>query len=134
MHTMLELNFSGNHLRGSRPIVSFDANFTQGEAHWVLLKEMLTQMFATPRNHKRSKPFIDHILTFSRLGEGSEAAVWMRNYQIAHSAEEGVEPQLIEVGPRLTLQPVQIFEGSMSGGVIWKVRAEFFSSPSVTHA
>ena len=131
VHTMLELNFSGNHLKGSRPIVSFDGNFTNdGEPHLVLIKEILKQMFSTPRRHKRSKPFVDHIITFSRLGVGNEASIYMRNYQIAHSAEgPDVEPQLIEVGPRLTLEPVQVFEGSMRGATLWKNAS--FVAPNV---
>lgn len=107
---MLELNFSGNHLRGSRPIISFDAGFDgDNSPHWKLMKEMLTQIFATPRFHKRSKPFVDHVITFSRLDD----CVWLRNYQIA-------EETLIEVGPRLVLKPVQIFEGSLRGATLWK--------------
>ncbi len=115
IHTMLELNFSGNHLKGSRPIVSFDAGFDNGEPHWQIMKEVLTQVFATPKHHKRSKPFVDHVISFSRLDD----SVWMRNYQISKS-EEQEQPQLVEVGPRLTLTPVRIFEGSLKGATLWK--------------
>jgi ribosome biogenesis protein BRX1 len=142
IHTMLELNFSGNHLKvslffscfcknglffcettlnlfsnqffkGSRPIISFDAGFDKGgEPHWVLMKDLLMQIFATPKHHKRSKPFVDHVICFSRLDD----SIWMRNYQISSSSsdrEQQVEPQLVEVGPRVTLTPVRIFEGSL---------------------
>jgi ribosome biogenesis protein BRX1 len=125
IHTMLELNFSGNHLRGSRPVVSFDAGFDQGEPHWTLIKEILAQMFSTPKHHKRSKPFVDHVVSFSRL----EDSVWMRNYQISQSAEPEGEAQLIEVGPRVTLTPVRIFEGSLRGATLWKNSA--FVAPNL---
>lgn len=82
IHTMLELNFSGNHLKGSRPIVSFDSGF-DGEPHWALIKEVLMQTFAVPKKHKKSKPFVDHVLSFSRL----DGCVWMRNYQISRTDE-----------------------------------------------
>jgi ribosome biogenesis protein BRX1 len=124
IHTMLELNFSGNHLRGSRPIVSFDAGFDKGEPHWALMKEILSQVFSTPKHHKRSKPFVDHVISFSRL----EDSVWMRNYQISKS-EEQEESQLVEVGPRVTLTPVRIFEGSLRGATLWKNSA--FVAPNL---
>ena len=43
VHTLAELKLSGNHLKGSRPVLSFDANFDQ-QPHLQLLKEMLTQV------------------------------------------------------------------------------------------
>ena len=42
VHTMAELKLSGNHLKGSRPVLSFDARFDE-LPHLQLLKEMLTQ-------------------------------------------------------------------------------------------
>ena len=43
VHTTSELKLTGNHLRGSRPVLSFDASF-DAQPHWQLLKEMLTQV------------------------------------------------------------------------------------------
>lgn len=43
VHTMEELKLTGNHLRGSRPILTFSSNFDK-DAHWKLLKEMITQV------------------------------------------------------------------------------------------
>lgn len=40
MHTMDELNFTGNALKGSRPILSFDASF-DASPEYQLVKEML---------------------------------------------------------------------------------------------
>lgn len=36
------------------------------------------QMFSVPKTSRRTKPFIDHILTFSIL----DNKVWFRNYQV----------------------------------------------------
>ncbi|CAN6476818.1 unnamed protein product [Victoria cruziana] len=43
VHTMEELKLSGNHLKGSRPILTFSNNF-DARPHWQLLKEMITQV------------------------------------------------------------------------------------------
>mmetsp|Transcript_24877 Transcript_24877/g.62687 ORF Transcript_24877/g.62687 Transcript_24877/m.62687 type:complete len:213 (+) Transcript_24877:221-859(+) len=77
IHTMDELKLTGNHLKGSRPVLSFHAAF-DGEPHLQLLKEMFTQMFATPKGHSKSKPFFDHVLSFA-VGDGH---IWVRNYQV----------------------------------------------------
>ena len=76
VHTMAELKLSGNHLKGSRPVLSFDASFDQ-QPHLQLMKEMFTQSFATPRRHPKSKPFHDHVISFHFL----DNRIWLRNYQ-----------------------------------------------------
>lgn len=43
IHTMDELKMTGNCLKGSRPVLSFDKAF-EDKPHWKLLKEMLTQV------------------------------------------------------------------------------------------
>ena len=88
-----------------------------------------------PRTARRSKPFIDHVLTFSIL----DGKIWFRNYQIvaaetdpgasalaaaaaaaqekaggrvakgrASAGKKGEEkpPTLVEIGPRFVLTPV----------------------------
>ena len=47
------------------------------QPHLQLLKELLTQTFATPRRHHKSKPFCDHVLAFGV----ADSRVWLRNYQ-----------------------------------------------------
>jgi len=42
---MEEMKLTGNHLKGSRPLLTFSSNFDK-DAHWKLLKEMLTQVVA----------------------------------------------------------------------------------------
>jgi ribosome biogenesis protein BRX1 len=104
VHTMDELKMTGNCLKGSRGIVSFDAAFEETE--WGrLTKELFThvsltgsylsslspsthgicvvvkkqqQIFGVPAQARRTKPFIDHILTFSIL----DSKIWFRNFQV----------------------------------------------------
>ena len=83
---------------------------------------MLSGAFNTPKNHPKSKPFIDHDVAFSYY----ENKVWIRNYQVLNqneeqfTAEDDVEKLvLIEIGPRLCLDPVKIFDGSMGGKTLW---------------
>ena len=118
IHTMAELKLSGNHLKGSRPVLSFDASFDE-QPHLQLLKEMFTQVFATPHRHHKSKPFFDHVISFSV----ADGRVWMRNYQV--TPDPGAKrptPQdvtLVEVGPRACLNPIKMFSGSFGGPVIY---------------
>ncbi|XP_064477342.1 ribosome biogenesis protein BRX1 homolog isoform X2 [Ornithodoros turicata] len=109
VHTMEELKMTGNCLKGSRPLLSFDKSFND-HPHSKLLKELLAQVFGTPRHHPKSQPFIDHVLTFSLL----DNRIWFRNYQIVE--EDG---SLVEIGPRFVLNPIKIFNGSFSGEVIY---------------
>ncbi|KAF6155797.1 hypothetical protein GIB67_039128 [Kingdonia uniflora] len=43
VHTMEELKLTGNHLKGSRPLLTFSSNFDK-DPHWKLLKELITQV------------------------------------------------------------------------------------------
>ena len=54
VHTMQELNMTGNALKGARPLLSFDATF-ESSPHWLLVKEMLTQVRAPP-SHPHCAP------------------------------------------------------------------------------
>lgn len=77
VHTMDELKMTGNCLKGSRPILSFDKSF-ESAPHWALLKELLAQVFNVPKGSRRSKPFFDHVLSFSI----ADNRIWFRNYQV----------------------------------------------------
>jgi ribosome biogenesis protein BRX1 len=112
VHTMDELKMTGNCLKGSRGILSFDAAFEETE--WGrLTKELFThvsdvpsrpyprsrcvlivgtvcgekqqqqQIFGVPPQARRAKPFIDHILTFSLL----DSKIWFRNFQVRHDSK-----------------------------------------------
>jgi ribosome biogenesis protein BRX1 len=62
-HTMDELRLTGNCMRGSRPILTFDAAFDT-TSHLRLLKTIFTDVFGTPRGHPKSKPFVDRVMAF----------------------------------------------------------------------
>lgn len=93
---MAELKLTGNCLRSSRPILSFDPLFAE-KPHYTLLKELFLQIFGVPKQHPKSQPFFDHVFTFTILDD----RIWFRNFQIL--SEDGA---LAEVGPRFVLNPV----------------------------
>ncbi|CAG9530138.1 unnamed protein product [Cercopithifilaria johnstoni] len=110
VHTMDEVRMSGNCLKGSRPVLSFDSTF-DSQAHFSLIKQLLLQTFSTPYHHPRSKPFIDHVFTFSIT---ADAKIWFRNFQIIDGTFE-----LQEIGPRMVLEIIRIFDGSFEGSVLY---------------
>eukprot|EP00698_Gefionella_okellyi_P017085 TRINITY_DN4950_c0_g1_i1.p1 TRINITY_DN4950_c0_g1~~TRINITY_DN4950_c0_g1_i1.p1 ORF type:complete len:381 (-),score=58.80 TRINITY_DN4950_c0_g1_i1:18-1109(-) len=114
VHTMDELKLTGNHLKGSRPMLVFDSHF-DAEPHLGLLKDMFSQMFNTPRGHGKSKPFVDHVLSLSYI----DNRIWFRNYQIIDAEHNPKDQQLVEVGPRFVLDIVRIFAGSFCGATIF---------------
>lgn len=151
---MKELHFTGNALKGSRPILSFDAAFDKTPA-MRLVKEMLLHTFGVPRGARKSKPFTDHVLGFT-IADGK---IWFRNFQICESeptkkpqdGEEGeggspakgkgktkalpeLETQLslVEIGPRFVMTPIVILEGSFGGPVIYENKE--FVSPNAVRA
>ncbi|KAL1137636.1 hypothetical protein AAG570_009332 [Ranatra chinensis] len=108
--TMGELKLTGNCLKGSRPLLSFDENFNT-RPHYALLKELFVQIFGVPNHHPKSQPFIDKVITFTVM----DNRIWYRNYQILK--EDGA---LAEIGPRFVLNPIKIFSGSFGGSTIWE--------------
>ncbi|KAH9001098.1 ribosome biogenesis protein BRX1 [Lactarius akahatsu] len=129
VHTMDELKMTGNCLKGSRGLLSFDAAFEETE--WGrLTKELFTHIFGVPPQARRAKPFIDHILTFSIL----DSKIWFRNFQIVE--KDPLQPNgppemsLIEIGPRFVLTPIRIFEGAFGGATVF-ANPEFVSPAQV---
>lgn len=118
IHTMEELKMTGNCLKASRPLLSFDPLF-QSTPHWKLLQELLTQIFGLPKNHPKSQPFIDRVYTFTIL----DHRIWFRHYQIV--SEQGA---VAEIGPRFVLNPIKIFTGVFGGPVLWT--NEHYVSPN----
>ncbi|TMW66117.1 hypothetical protein Poli38472_003882 [Pythium oligandrum] len=126
VHTMDELKMTGNALAGSRPILTFDKAFDESP-HLQVIKKLFTQVWGTPKNHPKSKPFIDRVMSFYY----ADGKVWCRNYQIADEADsKKVEQaalhkgedlvQLIEIGPRFVLTPIRIFDGSFGGQTLYQ--------------
>ena len=110
IHTMGELKLTGNCLKSSRPLLSFDEAFDK-EPHLAVVRELLTQIFGVPNQHPRSQPFFDHVFAFSVVDD----KVWFRNYQILVE-EDGA---LAEIGPRFVLNPIKVFAASFSGQTLW---------------
>ncbi|KAM0335230.1 hypothetical protein ACHAQA_000272 [Verticillium albo-atrum] len=153
LHTMEELHFTGNCLKGSRPLLSFDAAF-DSEPHYAVIKEMFTQTFGVPQGARKSKPFVDHVMGFSIV----DGKIWIRNYEIkeveATEDKEGekedeatksskkaaskarglkdTDVSLLEIGPRAVLTPILILEGSFGGPVIYENKQ--FVSPNQVRA
>ncbi|KZV69043.1 Brix-domain-containing protein [Peniophora sp. CONT] len=118
IHTMDELKMTGNCLKGSRGVLSFDAAFDETE--WgKLVKEMFTHIFGIPPTARRAKPFVDHVLTFSLL----DNKIWFRNFQIIE--KDPLQPNgppttsLVEIGPRFVMTPIRIFEGAFGGATVF---------------
>lgn len=139
LHTMDELNLTGNCLKGSRPILSFDSTF-QSKPHFAVLQELLQHQFGVPKGARRSKPFVDHILTLTI----ADNKIWFRNYQIAETQAKDVvledgskrkagkgetEIELIEVGPRFCMTLICVLEGSFGGPLIYENKE--YVSPNV---
>jgi ribosome biogenesis protein BRX1 len=142
---MEELNFIGNCLKGSRPVLSFDAAFEK-QAHLRVIKELLTQTFGVPKTSRKVKPFVDHVMGFTV----TDGKIWIRVYQInesepgkkkvtADGEEMDVDPapkkkvkstefdvNLVEIGPRFVLTPIIIQESSFGGPIIYENK-EFVS-------
>ncbi|KAG2466145.1 BRX1 protein, partial [Polypterus senegalus] len=110
VHTLAELKMTGNCLRGSRPVLSFDPKF-DSEPHYAVLKELFIQIFATPQYHPKSQPFVDHVLTFTI----ADNRIWFRNYQIIEE-----DSSLVEIGPRFVLNLIKIFSGSFRGSTLYE--------------
>ena len=129
LHTMEELHFTGNCLKGSRPILSFDAAFEK-EPYLQVLKELFTHVFGVPPEARKMKPFIDHVMGFS-VADGK---IWIRNYQINEVADPTKESDinLVEIGPRFCLTPIIIQEGSFGGPLIYENK--MFVSPNQVRA
>ncbi|EPY49553.1 ribosome biogenesis protein Brx1 [Schizosaccharomyces cryophilus OY26] len=116
LHTMDELNMTGNALKGSRPILSFDKTFDSAP-HLKIVKELLQQTLGIPKGARRSKPFIDRICTLTI----ADNKIWFRNYEIRQNEDPEKDPvTLFEIGPRFVMTIINILEGSFGGPVIFK--------------
>ena len=142
---MSELHFPGNCLKGSRPILSFDSTFSS-QPYLLVIKELLTHIFGVPQGARKSKPFVDHVMSFT-VADGK---IWIRCFQISETAvsksdatkekavdDKAVTPKvskkagdtkitLVEIGPRFVLTPIVILESSFGGPVIYENK-EFVS-------
>ncbi|ODV63745.1 ribosome biogenesis protein BRX1 [Ascoidea rubescens DSM 1968] len=140
IHTLDELNFRGNCLKGSRPVLSFDKKFDQS-IHFSIAKELFIQAFGVPLSCKKRKPFIDHVMTFTIV----DNKIWVRNYQISetNAAEHNFDNQskgelkiddlsLMEIGPRFVMNLIVVLQGSFGGKKIYENKE--YVSPNVVRS
>eukprot|EP00939_MAST-03C_sp_MAST-3C-sp1_P002043 g2043.t1 len=143
VHTMAELKFTGNCLLGSRPVLVFDKLFDT-IPHWKLIKEIFTQIFAPPVDHPKSKPFVDHAISFFIV----DGRIWFRHYQIVTRTEtqavkaaralkadnqtqfDNAKSSLVEIGPRFVMDVVRVFDNSFGGKTLFQNPK--FVSPNAT--
>ena len=92
---------------------------------------MLISAFNTPKNHPKSKPFIDHVISLNWLN----GRIWFRNYQIVNENDDQFTEKddiqklsLVEMGPRFCLMPIKFFESTLGGEALWQ--NEEFISPT----
>merc|ERR1712137_760072 len=87
---------------------------------------MLIQCFGTPRNHPKSKPFHDHVMSVYYM----DKKIWFRHYQITPKTikddNNADERQLTEIGPRFVLDPIRYFTGAFSGQTMY-ANSNYFS-------
>jgi ribosome biogenesis protein BRX1 len=140
VHTMGELGFGGNCLKGGRGVVVFDksfedAEFGGGQEHKGLVRELLRGVFCVPQRGVRGmKPFVDRITGIF----GLDGKIWVRVYELREVDKKREESRersstdvsLVEVGPRFVLTPIVILEGSFGGPVIYENK-EFVSPNQV---
>jgi len=119
IHTLGEIRYSGNCLLHSRPLLNFDKAFDT-VPFLKLVKQLLVQAFGTPRNHPKSKPFVDHVASFFY----SDKKIYFRHYEVApHSPDDLNDPEkqhLTEIGPRFVLDPIRILSGAFQGECIYE--------------
>ncbi|KAK0634705.1 Brix domain-containing protein [Bombardia bombarda] len=147
LHTMEELHFTGNCLKGSRPVLSFDSVFEE-EPHLKVIKELFLHIFGVPQGARKSKPFVDHVMAFS-IADGK---IWIRNYEIREvekvkgdeeeseetaakarkssksSGDKDTDVSMVEIGPRFVLTPIVIQEGAFGGPILYENKR--FISPN----
>lgn len=134
LHTMDELSFPGNNLMHSRPLVTFDPAFDETPM-MKLTKELLLQVFTAPAGHRRTKPFVDHVISFTYV----DGRIWFRHYQIVDAAlnekltDKSVESTLVEIGPRFVMAPIKCFSQAFHGATLWE-NSGFISPNEVRRA
>lgn len=128
-------------MKGSRPLLSFDAGFEKREER-KLLKCLLEDVFGVPRGHPKSKPFVDRVMAFCYV----DGKIWVRNYQITETTAPNASTartqkklhghtfstSLVEIGPRFVLTPIRIFRGSFGGQTLY--RNPEYVSPNETRS
>ena len=108
IRTSEELKMPGNCSKRNRHVVSFDSSFSKDNLLKVV-KEMLTQLFAVPKNIERVQGAVDRIIGFSSI----ESKIFFRNFEVLDGNE------ITEIGPRFVLTVVKVMSGFMQNDVLY---------------
>ena len=121
IHALNEIKLMGNCIKYSRPLLSFDKSFDEQE-HLKLIKEMFIQTFNSPKGHPKTRPFYDHQISFYNINN----QIFIRVYQILNEIKEKFtnsdqedKIQLLEIGPRFSLNLIRIFGDSLGGKTLY---------------
>uniref|UniRef100_A0A4W4GC89 Ribosome biogenesis protein BRX1 homolog n=1 Tax=Electrophorus electricus TaxID=8005 RepID=A0A4W4GC89_ELEEL len=119
VHTLAELKMTGNCLKGSRPLLSFDPKF-DAEPQYALLKELFIQGTSTPY---LVSPALFFFLITSSVRFVFADGWFPRALQIIEE-----DASLVEIGPRFVLNLIKIFQGSFGGPTLYE--NPHFQSPN----
>jgi ribosome biogenesis protein BRX1 len=106
--------FLGNCLRHSRSILSFGSDF-HNKPEYSLLKNLFVDIFNLPKEHPKSQPFFDKVISFEVIN----GLIYIRLYQINKAGFKNENVELVEVGPRMTLQVIKVFADFMTGDILY---------------
>jgi ribosome biogenesis protein BRX1 len=107
--------YTGNFMIASRTVFSFGPQFdVKPEYH--LLKELLVDSLNVPKNYPRTQRYLEKVMAFELV----DGLIYVRMFQIKknESIKQGFE--LIESGPRMTLQLVKIFSETLGGNIFYE--------------
>ena len=107
--------YTGNFMIASRSLLSFGAEFDINP-EYVVLKDLLVDSLNVPKNYPRTFPYLEKVISFELI----DGIIYVRMFQIKEnsSMKEGVE--LIEAGPRMTLQLIKICSGVVGGDLLYE--------------
>ncbi|URD88365.1 ribosome biogenesis protein BRX1 [Musa troglodytarum] len=95
VYTMEELKLTGNHLKGSHPVLTFflvvsswliaflslhGVGFIKNDFVANIVLGLLRLIFSIPKDHWKVKPFHDHFFVFPIVDDH----IWFRNYQVIY--------------------------------------------------
>uniref|UniRef100_A0AAQ5ZDN0 Ribosome biogenesis protein BRX1 homolog n=1 Tax=Amphiprion ocellaris TaxID=80972 RepID=A0AAQ5ZDN0_AMPOC len=109
IHTLAELKMTGNCLKGSRPLLSFDPKFDK-EPHYALLKELFIQVYFTTLQYE----FQENMFVLF-LGDLEFSICYSFHAQIIEE-----DASIVEIGPRFVLNLIKIFQGSFGGPTLYE--------------
>mmetsp|Transcript_61941 Transcript_61941/g.184355 ORF Transcript_61941/g.184355 Transcript_61941/m.184355 type:complete len:206 (-) Transcript_61941:111-728(-) len=116
IHTVAELKMDRRRAAGARTLIVFQDEF-EATAERRVMKALLTQAFSVPASGPpRTHPKVQHTIYFAWL----DNRVWMRVYRIVVD-DKLARTDVVEIGPRLVLDPVRVLAGSFEGSMLYSL-------------